>query len=172
MLSRIAISMGLSLSALSAAHADCADTRVDLRGDWGAARFTVELADAPDERALGLMHRENLPRSSGMLFVYDYPQRVGFWMENTLVPLDMIFMDEAGVVQKVHENAVPLDRTLIPGGDDILAVLEINGGMARALGIDVGTQLRHPALDPSVAAWPCKPDPSEADTAGTATGGD
>ena len=139
-----------------AAAAECRETAVDLRGDWGSARFTVELADEPAERAQGLMNRPSMPRSEGMLFLYEAPQRATFWMRNTLIPLDMIFMDETGTVTRIHENAVPLDETTIDGGDGVLAVLEINGGLARAMGIDVGSELRHPALDQSRAAWPCE----------------
>ena len=137
------------------AWAECSPDRVELRGEWGTARFTVEVADDPDERALGLMHRESMPSSAGMIFIYEAPQRVHFWMENTLIPLDMIFMDETGTVQRVHENAIPLDRTPIPGGDDILAVLEINGGLASQIGISEGSELRHPGLPQEVAAWSC-----------------
>ncbi len=143
-----------------ASFAECAENRVDLRGDWGQARFTVEVADDHEERALGLMNRPAMAASAGMLFVYEYPQRVGFWMENTLIPLDMIFMGADGVVRHVHENAVPLDRTLIPGGDDIQYVLEINGGMSSLLGVGVGAELRHPAIDQGLAAWPCTGDRS------------
>jgi len=75
-------------------------------------------------------------------------------MQNTLIPLDMIFADEAGVVQRVHSRAIPGDTTPIPGGDGILVVLEINGGLAETFGIGPGTELRHPALGPD-AAWPC-----------------
>jgi uncharacterized protein len=137
------------------AGADCAPDVVDLRGDWGAARFTVEVADEPAERAQGLMNRESLRPTAGMLFLYDAPQRASFWMRNTLIPLDMIFMDETGTVTRIHENAVPLDETPIDGGPGVLAVLEINGGLSRAIGIDVGSELRHPGLDPDLAAWPC-----------------
>jgi len=139
------------------ALAGCSDTRVDLRGDWGSARFNVEVADDDAEQQLGLMNRPSLPKSSGMLFVYDRPREVVFWMQNTLIPLDMIFFGADGVVRLVHENAVPLDTTYIPGGDDIQYVLEINGGMAGALGIAPGTMLRHPLVDQSVAAWGCDP---------------
>lgn len=103
------------------------------------------------------MHVEEMPRLGGMLFVYDHPQMVSFWMENTLIPLDMIFVDETGLVRHVHSNAIPLDRTPIPGGsDDIQYVLEINGGMAETLGIDAGSVLRHPALAQDLALWPCE----------------
>lgn len=135
--------------------ASCDDGRVDLRGDWGQARFSVEVADTPSERNLGLMHREQMARSAGMLFVYDKPQFVSFWMRNTLIPLDMIFMDETGTVRRVHENAIPLDETGIPGGDDIQFVLEINGGLAGRLGIAEGSVLRHPAIGEN-AAWRCE----------------
>jgi uncharacterized membrane protein (UPF0127 family) len=139
-----------------AAAAACTDAAVDVRGDWGTARFTVELADDPAERAQGLMNRPSMPRSAGMLFLYEAPQRATFWMKNTLIPLDMIFLDETGTVTRIHENAVPLDETMIDGGEGVLAVLEINGGLASAIGIAEGSQLRHPGLDQSIAAWPCE----------------
>lgn len=101
------------------------------------------------------MFRENLARYGGMLFVYDAPSRVSFWMKNTLIPLDIIFLGPRGVVRRVHANAVPGDLTGIPGGhDDILAVLEINGGLSAVLGIGEGAELRHPAFG-DTAAWPC-----------------
>ncbi|MBJ3761965.1 DUF192 domain-containing protein [Maribius pontilimi] len=146
--------VGLSLVG-GAASAACRDDAVELRGDFGQARFRIDLADDPAERAQGLMFVEDMPAGQGMLFVYERSQPVSFWMRNTLIPLDMIFMDASGTVQKVHENAVPGDLTSIPGGDDILAVLEINGGLARQVGIVPGTELRHPALPQDVAAWPC-----------------
>jgi uncharacterized membrane protein (UPF0127 family) len=139
----------------SAALAACSDDAVDLRGPWGQARFSVEIADTPQSQALGLMHRESLPRNAGMLFVYDRPQTARFWMRNTLIPLDMIFAGPDGVVRHVHHEAVPLDETIIEGGDGILMVLEINGGLARRIGIAPGTELRHPRLDGDTAAWPC-----------------
>ena len=133
----------------------CRADTVLLRGDWGQARFSVELADTPQTRSQGLMFRESMPRSTGMLFIYDRPQRATFWMRNTLIPLDMIFTDEAGVVRHVHHEAIPGDETTIDGGSGILTVLEINGGLARAMGITVGSQMRHPAFAAATAAWPC-----------------
>ncbi|MEM7720561.1 MAG: DUF192 domain-containing protein [Pseudomonadota bacterium] len=147
-------SLIVSLISATIAFAECDEGRVDLRGEWGQARFSVEVADTPSERSLGLMHRETMPRSAGMLFVYDRPQFVSFWMRNTLIPLDMIFMDETGTVQHVHENAIPLDETAIPGGQNIQYVLEINGGLSGRLGITVGSELRHPAFGEN-AAWTC-----------------
>lgn len=139
-----------------AAVAECSEGRLELRGDWGTARFRVEIADSPEERSIGLMHREHMASAAGMLFIYERPQRVSFWMENTLIPLDMVFMDVTGTVQHIHENAVPLDRTPIPGGNDIQYVLEVNGGMTGTLGITVGSEMRHPGIDQDIAVWPCE----------------
>ncbi len=138
-----------------AALAACSADRLEMRGDFGTVRFRVVIADTPQARARGLMHVPEMPRMSGMLFVYERPQSVSFWMENTLIPLDMIFADETGLVRRIHENAVPLDRTPIPGGNDIQYVLEINGGLAASLGLSEGDQMRHPSIVQDIAAWPC-----------------
>jgi len=127
----------------------------EVRGAGSVSRFTVEVADDAGERAQGLMHRDAMAMSAGMLFVYDAPQRAGFWMRNTLIPLDIIFFDQTGVVTMVHENAIPLDETLIDGGPGVLFALEINGGLSRPLGIGPGSVLRHPAVPQDQAAWTC-----------------
>ncbi|MWD28794.1 DUF192 domain-containing protein [Aquicoccus sp. SCR17] len=137
------------------AQAACREDSVTLRGEFGMARFRVDVADDAAERSRGLMFVKEMPASTGMLFVYPKAQPASFWMRNTLIPLDMLFMDATGTVTRIHENAVPLDETPIPGGDEVLAVLEINGGMAAAMGIEAGAQLRHPALPQDIAAWPC-----------------
>jgi len=133
----------------------CAMDRVGLRGDWGQAWFSIELAGTEAERARGLMHRDALPRMAGMLFVYDPPTRASFWMKNTLIPLDMLFVGPDGTVQHVHHNARPGDLSPVTGGDNIRAVLEINGGLARRYGIGAGSQLRHSFFSDGPAAWPC-----------------
>ncbi len=143
------------LMAGAAAAGVCRDDSVSLRGDWGKALFSIEVADDQAERSRGLMFRKKLPLSAGMLFVYERPQTLSFWMRNTLIPLDLLFIDAQGVVQRIHHSAKPLDETPIPGGDDLLSVLEINGGLARRLGITEGTQLRHPAFAKNKPAWPC-----------------
>ncbi|OBY27235.1 DUF192 domain-containing protein [Leisingera sp. JC1] len=134
---------------------ECQSGRVDLRGSWGQTGFSVEIADDEQERAQGLMFRKSMPRGAGMLFVYDRPQPAAFWMKNTLIPLDIIFLNENGLVTSVHENAKPGDLTPIPGGDDVFAVLEINGGLARRYGITSGTQMRHQIFSAGGAVWPC-----------------
>lgn len=151
--------LGLTAALLcvaAAAQAGCRPDQVELRNPAGAvARFSVEIADDEGERAQGLMNRTAMPAGAGMLFVYDSPGPVAFWMKNTLIPLDMLFADASGTVVNVHENAVPMDETPIPGGTSVQYVLEINGGLARALGIGPGSVMRHPAIAQDSAAWAC-----------------
>lgn len=146
----------LTVLAGESVAAQCQPDHVDLRWQGGKARFSVEVADDFEERARGLMFRKNMPRFSGMLFVYPEPAKVAFWMKNTLIPLDMIFLDETGAVAAIHEQAIPGDLTPIPGGENILAVLEVNGGLVRKLGIPIGAQMRHSAFAVKKAIWPCQ----------------
>ena len=124
--------------------------------------LAVEIADDSEERAHGLMGRKSLEPMSGMLFVYETPRPASFWMKNTLIPLDMLFFDAAGVLRTVHPQAQPLDLTPIAGaapGDphpDRLLVLEIAGGEAARLGIGPGARLAHPAVPQPGAALPCR----------------
>lgn len=112
----------------------------------GEHLFRVELARTAEEHAQGLMFREHLEPDAGMLFLFDPPRRVAFWMKNTLIPLDMIFTDNTGRIIAIEANSEP--HSLEPRGPDttVRAVLEINGGLAERLGIDVGDQLRTPLL--------------------------
>lgn len=145
----------LSVVAGSATAQACREDQVDIRGDFGSARFTVEIADDVEERAEGLMFRESLAASRGMLFIYESIGAPSFWMKNTLIPLDMVFIGADGVVRHVHDRAEPGDLSGISGGPGVLAVLEIRGGMAGAIGIEVGDEVRHPAFARDSAAWPC-----------------
>ena len=151
----LGLAAALLFGAAAVGRAECAPEVLDLRDGDSDARFRVEVVDTPEGREHGLMFRESMPRFAGMLFVYETSQPVAFWMENTLIPLDMLFFDASGRLTAVHENARPLDRTPIPGGDNVRYVLEINGGLVQALGIEIGAEMRHPAVDQQVAAWPC-----------------
>ena len=133
----------------------CRRDAIGLRGDWGQAVFSIEVADTPQERARGLMFREQMARGVGMLFVYETPQPASFWMKNTLIELDMLFADKTGRITHVHHRAIPGDLTPIKGGGAVYAVLEINGGLARRYGIAPGSLMRHPAFAQGPAAWPC-----------------
>lgn len=137
------------------AGAECRNDQVEIRNSTGAVqRFAVELADTPDARAQGLMFREHMPKSAGMLFVFPEPKQATFWMKNTPLALDMIFAEASGRVSRVHSNARPMDETLIDGGPGVAFVLEINAGLAAPMGIEPGAVLRHPAIG-AAAIWSC-----------------
>ena len=107
-------------------------------------KFEVELALNETERARGLMFRKQLGPYEGMLFDFFKEMPVSFWMKNTLIPLDMIFIAADGTVRHVHANAVPLSTDAVPSGGPVRAVLEINGGSAALLGIKPGDKVKHP----------------------------
>ncbi len=143
------------------AAAVCADNRAILTTGGTETVIDVEIADDPATRARGLMGRTSVPERHGMLFIYDQPQLARFWMKDTLIPLDLLFVDAAGVVRHIHPDAQPLDLTTIPGeatGDPAparLMVLELAGGAAARLGLTPGTTLRHPRIPQETAADPC-----------------
>jgi uncharacterized membrane protein (UPF0127 family) len=107
-------------------------------------KFEVELALNDAERSRGLMYREKLGPYDGMLFDFHQDAPVSFWMKNTLIPLDMVFIAGDGTIKHVHANAVPLSTDAIPSQFPVRAVLEINGGSARLLGIKPGDKVKHP----------------------------
>ncbi len=150
------ITATLTAVALSgAASAECSDETLSMRGEFGSVQFSVDVADSEAERSRGLMFVEEMATMQGMLFVYDGPSTVSFWMRNTLIPLDMVFVDETGVVRNIHSMAQPLDETPIFGGTDIQYVLEINGGMAERLGLQAGDEMQHASFSDD-AVWPCE----------------
>ena len=118
----------------------------------GAHRFDVEIAETPATMERGLMYRTSLAPDRGMLFDFKTPQFVAFWMEHTLIPLDMLFIGVDGHIVSIHSNAVPLDRTNIPSGGDVLGVLEIAGGRAAQIGAAPGDTVRHRIFGTPVAA--------------------
>ena len=150
------LSVALAVGISGAVAADCSPESVSLRGEWGQAKFSVEIADTPQQRARGLQGRDHLPSAAGMLFLYESAGPASFWMKDTPIHLDMLFISEAGTVSEIHRNAVPYDTTPIRANGAIAAVLEINGGLSEQFGISEGTEVRHPAFDQSLAAWPCR----------------
>jgi uncharacterized protein len=102
------------------------------------ARYRVALADTPETRALGLMFVEHMPSNEGMLFLFEEVGEVGFWMRNTLIPLDMLFIAPDGRVATLHEGAIPHDETTIWSAHPVNAVLEVNAGEVARAGIRPG----------------------------------
>ncbi len=106
----------------------------------GAHRFTVDIAATPQQQETGLMFVKHLAPDRGMIFPYDPPRPVAFWMHNTLIPLDMVFIRADGSIARIA-TAKPLDDTPVPSGESIAAVLEIAGGRAAQLGIVPGDKV-------------------------------
>ena len=113
----------------------------------GAHRFTVQVAATEEQQERGLMFTRSLGPDQGMIFPYSPPQEVSFWMENTLIPLDIIFIRPDGTIARIT-NAKPLDTTPLPSGVPIAAVLEIRGGRAAELGIREGDKVDWGAASP------------------------
>jgi hypothetical protein len=109
----------------------------------GVHVFAVELATTDEERARGLMFRKELPGGRGMLFDFHNEQPVAFWMRNTYISLDMIFIRADGRILRVAENTEPLSEKLVPSGGPVRAVLEVIAGTARKLGIAPGDRVAH-----------------------------
>lgn len=107
-------------------------------------RFTVEVARTAAEQAQGLMNRQTLAPDRGMIFPYDVPTPASFWMKNTLIPLDMIFVRSDGTVARIEANTAPLSLDPVPAGEPVAAVLEIAGGRAAELGITAGAKVAWP----------------------------
>ena len=106
-------------------------------------KFDVDLALDDAHRSHGLMFRKKLGPYEGMLFDFFQEMPVSFWMKNTLIPLDMLFIAADGTIKHIHANAVPLTTDAIPSLYPVRAVLEINGGSAALLGIKPGDKVRH-----------------------------
>lgn len=109
----------------------------------GRVKLQVEIADTEPLRERGLMFRKSLAPDHGMLFDFKSPRPVAFWMRNTLIPLDMIFIRPDGRVLSIARNTRPLDETPVPSGGAIRGVLEIAGGRAAELGILPGDRVIH-----------------------------
>ncbi|MEO0811034.1 MAG: DUF192 domain-containing protein [Pseudomonadota bacterium] len=107
----------------------------------------IEIAETNHQKALGLMYRQHLAEQNGMLFTYDQPQELTMWMKNTFIPLDMIFIKAGGIVHRIEANTEPLSETIIASNGNVVAVLELAGGVARRLGLKKGDQVLHPLLE-------------------------
>jgi uncharacterized membrane protein (UPF0127 family) len=112
----------------------------------GQQRFSIEIADEERERAAGLMFRTEMQDSHGMLFVFEATRPVGFWMKNTPMPLDLVFIGEDGRVRAVLPGE-PFSEALITPDVPVRFVLELKRGIAQKAGIAPGDRIRHPAID-------------------------
>jgi uncharacterized membrane protein (UPF0127 family) len=131
--------------ALIAGAADVARTAelqtLEIASKTGVHVFQVELAVTPEEKERGLMFRRELPEGKGMLFDFQFDQNVAFWMKNTYIPLDMLFIRADGRILRIAENTEPMSERNIPSGGPVRAVLEVIGGTAKKLGIAAGDRV-------------------------------
>ena len=138
-LGRIALGlMALGLVAAAPAASRLPTEPLSIATAKGVARFTVEIADTDATRERGLMFRKSLGAHQGMLFDFHTPQPVSFWMKNTYIPLDMVFIAADGRIVSIARNAAPLDESPIPSGGAVTGVLEIRGGRAAEIGAEPG----------------------------------
>ena len=119
---------------------------LEIASKTGVHVFSVEVVDNDADRAKGLMFRKELPEGKGMLFDFHSDQNVSFWMENTYIPLDMLFIRGDGRILSIAENTEPLSTRIIPSGGPVRLVLEVIAGTARKLGIAPGDKVASPLL--------------------------
>lgn len=117
---------------------------VSIRTAAGVRRFNVEVARTDADQQRGLMYRMSLPEDGGMLFPSERAEPRSFWMKNTMIPLDMIFIREDGSIARIAEETVPQSLEPVSSGEPVIAVLEIAGGRAAALGIAEGDRVSWP----------------------------
>jgi len=135
--------VSLAFLAASAAPAYALDG-LDVVTGTGPHHFQVEIAADDASREKGLMFRKFLPADRGMLFEFDKEQTLTFWMKNTPLSLDLVFIDGHGAVVNVKEDAEPMSETTIPSAGPSKAVLELNAGVAAAIGLKPGDHVEFP----------------------------
>ncbi len=136
--------LAFAFGGAGAALAQAALERLAIRSGAAVHPFEVEVARTPDERAKGLMHRRYMPADRGMLFDFGGEAPVAMWMKDTFIPLDMLFIRKDGSVARIAENTEPHSTRTISSGENVLSVLELNGGTAAKLGLKAGDVVLHP----------------------------
>ena len=131
----------LLLFTLTACQPQAAAVPVTIETQSGARVFQTELARTPQQKERGLMFRDTLASDHAMLFIFPQEDTVRFWMKNTRIPLDMLFIRHDGIIVHIHPMAKPYDETLISSFAPVKMVLEISGGEAAKQGITVGDRV-------------------------------
>jgi len=146
----VAIAGGLSLgggfAATARAEAPLGAGRLEIRSATARHPFTVEIADTEPKRAEGLMFRTEMAADHGMLFDFKREQPVWFWMKNTYLSLDMIFVKADGQILSIAEDTTPLSEATVPSGGPVRFVFEVRAGTSKRLGIRPGDRIVHPLI--------------------------
>lgn len=111
--------------------------------------FDIEIAETDEQQALGLMYRTTLGRRSGMLFPYSKTRVLTMWMKNTYISLDMVFIDEKGIIRRIEANTEPMSEEIISSVEPVRAVLEIAAGVAKELGLKPGDRIEQKSYFPA-----------------------
>lgn len=127
---------------LGQSSAGLQQVQLTVTSSTGEHRFTVEVAKTAEEQAMGLMYRNKLAPDRGMVFPFDPPRDASFWMRNTLIPLDMIFVRADGSIANIAANTVPYSEEPVASDGPVKAVLEIAGGRSAELGIKPGDMVK------------------------------
>ena len=150
-----ALALALLLAATAAARADeppreplerLPTGELSVESGGHSHRYKVWIAATEARRNQGLMYVPSLPAARGMLFLFETPQVTSFWMKNTLIPLDLLFIAPDGRIIRIAENAVPKSLATIDSMGVVLGVLEVAGGTAGKLGFKAGDRVRYPAF--------------------------
>jgi uncharacterized membrane protein (UPF0127 family) len=136
--------LGLSRVVVAAELQQFPRSELTIISATGRHRFQIEVAETPQQMMQGLMFRRSLAPDAGMLFDYKRPTTATMWMRNTLIPLDMLFVDARGKIVNIQQRAVPQSDDVIAAAAPVRAVIELNGGTAERLGIAPGDQVVHP----------------------------
>ncbi|MEM7465618.1 MAG: DUF192 domain-containing protein [Pseudomonadota bacterium] len=112
-----------------------------LRSDFSQVCFNLEVADTTATRSRGLMHRDYMPARQGMVFDFFEASKIGMWMKNTFIPLDMVFLDEQATVVHIHHHAVPQSLEVIRSPSPVRYTVELNAGTAKRYGLETGQRL-------------------------------
>jgi hypothetical protein len=133
----------MAIMAAPALAAGLREERLTLVTSNGRHDIEIEIAETPEQKAKGLMFRTQLVPNRGMLFPYGSPQEITMWMRNTYIPLDMVFIRADGTVHRIEARTEPLSEKIIPSRGQVVAVLELAGGVAEKLGLKAGDKVLH-----------------------------
>lgn len=130
-----------SSTPLAASPAGLAQTSLCITSGTKTRQFTVEIARTSMEQAKGMMFRTELADNAGMIFPFPEPKVASFWMKNTVIPLDIIFIRANGTIESIAENAIPYSTAPVEAGEPVVSVLELRGGLTSELGISAGDKV-------------------------------